>query len=122
MTTTIDALKIRRALGRYTWGVPRPFGPDGWMIDHNLIKGRIIVTMSPFDDDVEYLHASMAFENRLPEYDELALMHRAVFPGYAYQVFAPPESHVNIHGNALHLWGRADGKPILPEFGDMGTI
>ena len=49
-------------------------------------------------------------------------MHRAVFPGYAYQVFAPPESHVNIHGNALHLWGRADGKPILPEFGDMGTI
>jgi len=42
--------------------------------------------------------------------------------GYAYQVFAPPSQHVNIHPYALHLWGKVDGSPTLPEFGKYGTI
>lgn len=120
--TTVDPLKIRKALSRITWGAPAQFGPDGWMFDNNLENGRIIVTASTFDDDTEYLHASMAFKERVPTYEELAMMHRAIFPGYAYQVFAPAGDHVNIHANALHLWGRVDGKPSMPEFGSMGTI
>ena len=43
-------------------------------------------------------------------------------PGFAYQVFAPPTRHVNIHEHALHLWGRVDGKSITPDFGAFGTI
>ncbi|TQK29408.1 hypothetical protein [Arthrobacter sp. SLBN-53] len=59
----------------------------------------------------------------MPTYDELGRLHRAAFgDGYAYQVFAPAAQHVNIHQNALHLWGRADGPPCLPEFGLFGTI
>lgn len=61
--------------------------------------------------------------HEMPTYDDLCLLHRAVFKdGYAYQVFAPPSRHVNIHQYALHLWGRSDGKPVLPEFGCEGTI
>jgi hypothetical protein len=35
---------------------------------------------------------------------------------WAYQVFAPPADHINLHNFALHLWGRLDGKPVLPDF------
>ena len=46
-----------------------------------------------------------------------------MFPeGWAYQVFAPPWAHINIHPNALHLWGRLDGANVLPDFGSWGTI
>jgi hypothetical protein len=31
-------------------------------------------------------------------------------------VFAPPTDHVNIHEYALHLFGRLDGTPALPDF------
>ncbi len=73
-------------------------------------------------DGVEYLHASIAGDE-LPSYAELVALHRAVFDsGYAYQVFAPPAQHVNIHECALHLWGRLDGRPVLPEFGAGGSI
>ena len=55
--------------------------------------------------------------------DILADLHAAVFgAGYAYQVFAPPSEHVNIHEFALHLWGRLDGRSALPEFGAGGSI
>lgn len=40
-----------------------------------------------------------------------------------YQVFAPPSDHVNIHNYALHLFGRLNGKPALPDFTDgTGSI
>jgi hypothetical protein len=37
-------------------------------------------------------------------------------------MFAPPAEHVNIHERALHLWGRVDGSPVMPNFGVYGTI
>lgn len=40
----------------------------------------------------------------------------------SYQVFAPRNQHVNIHPTALHIWGRSDGRPCMPEFGSWGTI
>lgn len=60
----------------------------------------------------------------MPTYDDLVMLHRAVFglDSYAYQVFAPQRQHVNIHNFALHLWGRADGRAVLPEFGLQGSI
>lgn len=120
--TTVDALHLRKVLGRNEWGVPQQFGPDGWRLLHNNGTTSVIVTASDFDG-VEYIHASVADSDEMPTYWDLALLHKAVFrEGYAYQVFAPPAQHVNIHPNALHLWGRVDGAPVLPEFGLAGTI
>lgn len=84
--------------------------------------GSIVVTQSDWDG-VEWLHASIAYSTT-PTYDDLALLHRAVFgrKRYAYQVFAPESDHIDIHENALHLWGRADGAIITPDFGMWGMI
>jgi site-specific DNA-cytosine methylase len=41
--------------------------------------------------------------------------------GWAFQVFAPPSDHVNI-AQVLHVWGRADGARIHPDFAWMGAI
>jgi hypothetical protein len=128
VSTTIDALAIRKRLGREHWGVPRPFGEDGWSLDHTVLKGRIIVTASEFTSVGEpagevWVHASISWVDNMPSYGDLTMLHRAVWPaGFAYQVFAPPTSHVNIHSYALHLWGRDDGRIILPDFGKYGTI
>jgi hypothetical protein len=113
---------------------PEPHGPAGfylllgWPIGRRLRKtGSVIVTQSDLPDAPgdEWLHASIARIDRMPSYDELASLHRAVFGArYAYQVFAPPCSHVNIHEHALHLWGRVDDGDgrLLPDFGAFGTI
>jgi len=53
----------------------------------------------------------------MPSYNDLAMLHAAVFEsGWAYQVFVPPGEHVNLHDFALHLFGRLDGAPVLPDF------
>lgn len=128
MSTTVNALAIRKRLGRDYWGTPEPFGTDGWSFDHTVLHGRIIVTASDFTSigapaGEEWLHASISWAEQMPSYEDLTMLHKAVWPaGYAYQVFAPPSQHVNIHSYALHLWGKVDGSPILPEFGKFGTI
>lgn len=120
--TTVNGLRLRKALGRITWLVPERFGPDGWVMDSWDGESRVIVTAADHHG-CEWIHASISHTNRMPTYDDLVLLHQATFSdGWAYQVFAPAEHHVNIHAYALHLWGRADGKPALPNFGEMGTI
>lgn len=97
------------------------FGPCGFMLrvvtDKNE-HGSIIVTQAdyPEEEGVDWLHVSLAYATRPPTYAELVLLHRAMFGRhrYAYQVFAPDSFHVNVHPNALHLWGRVDGRPELP--------
>lgn len=139
MTSTapcqIDALRLRRVMGRDSWKVPEPFGPSGFRMHHqetyqDTPLGSIIVTqdVAPNHQETgdlrEWIHASMAFIHRPPSYDELTLLKRAVWrdKGTAYQVFAAADEHVNIHEYALHLWGHADGSPALPRFGALGTI
>jgi hypothetical protein len=83
----------------------------------------LIVTRADHGQGFEVIHASMAHPDRDPTYEELAWLHDVVFGnGWAYQCFAPPTLHVNIHTHALHLWGRTDGEPMLPNFGEFGTI
>lgn len=122
--TNIDALGIRRRLGHTSWKTPRPHGPDGWAFINRNDVTSIIASCAPHDDGNEWVHASIAHSNRMPTYDDLKLLHRAVFgDGWAYQVFAPPSDHVNIHEFALHLWGRLDGQPVLPDFTfGMGSV
>lgn len=126
MTNTLDPLRIRKRLGKKDWMVPQRYGDDGWWFDtYDLNCFRRILVSEYFEEDgTEWIHASMSYSNReiMPTYDDLVMLHRAIFPGFAYQVFAPPENHINITANVLHLWGRADGQAGLPDFGRFGTI
>lgn len=132
----LDPLAVRAALGRHEWGPPRPFGDEGWVLVRLDREASAIVSAfdwSPeggiVDGDgsgtAEWLHASYArHDRRMPSYEELQALHKAVFgDGWAYQAFAPSGSHVNIHDSALHLWGRTDGAPAIPDFvGTSGTV
>lgn len=116
MAATLDGLRIRRLLGRSTWSAPFPFGPEGWRFDQLDGYARIIVSVAPCDGD-DWIHASISRRDEMPSYADLKLLHAAVFDGgWAYQVFAPPSEHVNIHAHALHLFGRLDKAPVLPDF------
>jgi hypothetical protein len=125
---SINGFDVRRRLGKKVYKEPIEFGPDGWMLFRLDRKGQVIVTASHAPDDEDetgdvWLHASISRTDRMPNYKELTELHAAVWPdGYAYQVFAPPAAHINIHPRALHLWGREDGAIQLPDFGVKGTI
>lgn len=113
----------------YLVGRQEPFGPDGvvFAVRKGGDFGTVILTQADWDEDgteVEWLHASWAFQDRDPTYAEMALLHRAVFGRrrFSYMVFAPEDQHVNIHQHALHLWGRADGSNAMPTFGMTGSI
>lgn len=126
MTATVPGLRLRKTFGREDWLVPEPFGIDGWRMVNRDQTASVIVTVShyaPLGDDRQWIHASIGRTDRMPEYDELVLLHQAAFAGgWAYQVFAPPEHHVNIHAHSLHLWGLLSGEPLLPNFGALGSI
>ena len=114
---SIDGLGIRRRLGVADWSVPRRLGLDSWAYLHKRVRGSLIVSSCPPHDGVDWIHASIAWADHMPTYEDLKLLHRAVFEaGWAYQVFAPPSDHVNIHQFALHLFGRQDGAAALPDF------
>ena len=129
MTASIDGLQIRKRLGTEKWKAPMVWGPDGWMFQAKNGDGIVIVTVSPPPDGPDdgseeeaWIHASISRQT-MPTYGDLVRLHQAVWPtGWAYQMFAPPESHVNIHPRALLLWGKLDGAPQLPNFGVFGTI
>lgn len=121
----ISPVRLRREFGRRQWSHPTPFGPAGWSMRSDPPGSSVIVTLSDADEHgVEWVHASIAHAGRMPTYEDLTTLYQAVWgaQGWAYQVFAPPQHHVNIHAHGLHLWGRADGQPCLPNFGAEGTI
>jgi hypothetical protein len=118
---SVDPLAVRRLLGRHEWSVPIAT-IAGWGYRNIDGDGTVIVSTGWFDG-IEWKHASMTRDGRVPSYEDLCRLRRAVFgDGWAYQVFAPPNQHINHHDYALHLWGRADGARALPDFGWRGTI
>ncbi|QHB37183.1 hypothetical protein QDA03_gp58 [Microbacterium phage Terij] len=124
MASSIPAGHLRRTWGRDLWFPPEPFGGDGWRMYSKNGRSSVIVTVAVWEDGEQWVHASIAHEDRLPSYADLVVLHRSVWgeTGYAFQVFAPPSDHVNIHANALHLWGRLDGERTHPDFAKHGTI
>ena len=111
----INPMKIRQTLGRKDWRPPLPWGDDGWLIASKY-KGQIIVTCADYGGNL-WIHASISRIDEMPTYEDLKLMHKACFNnGFAYQVFVPEKDHVNFHAYVLHLWGRLDGTPVLPDF------
>jgi hypothetical protein len=119
---------IRRYWPLHTPGQPEPFGPSGTVIQLTSpvppeLTGSIIITQAVHDGQ-EWIHASLAWTDVMPDYQDLTGLKAAVFgpDREAYQVFPAASRHVSIHDYALHLWGRADGLPVLPLFGEDGTI
>ena len=123
----IDLRAFRKAFERDRPGPLAPFGPCGASLklhaSSGVCNGSVIVSQAEHDG-AEWIHASIARENHMPSYADLVTLKRAVFGAgrYAFQVFPAADRHVNIHGRALHLWGRADGTNPLPDFGAAGTI
>lgn len=126
MPTTFSPLEIRRRLGKEAWHVPNALGDDSWVFDSKKLGLRVIVSdvLAGFaGNDVDWIHASISHREWMPTYEDLAHLHRVIWPeGHAYQCFVPAPEHINIHARALHLWGRADGARVLPDFGQFGTI
>lgn len=121
MSTSFAPLRIKKSLSAVYAGVsvPAEFGPDGFMFTTEYPKRSFIVTAAE-RDGVEWVHASVAAPDETPTYRDLKYLHAAVFgDGYAYQIFVPSDRHVNIHENALHLFGRLDKRPAMPEFSDL---
>ena len=120
MASSINALAIYRRLGKEDWKPPTPWG-SGFLFKSRTIGQMIVSPMEDFEElSNPWIHASISRVNYMPTYYDLKLMHDAIFsPGFSYQVFVPPTQHVNYHEFALHLWGREDGKPAIPDFGEM---
>lgn len=69
------------------------------------LRCSIIVSQHVFDDQ-DWLHASIYFgDNTTPTYQDMAMLHRAVFLK-----------------EVLHLYGRVDGRNVLPDFRILGSI
>jgi hypothetical protein len=128
MAQSVDGRRLRSHFTRPEWEAPRPYGPDGWMIHAADDRASVIISAAewvmPGGRVNTWVHASISRRGELPSYSDLTLLKLAVWgeDGEAYQVFAPLSQHVNIHPTALHLWGVADGRGMLPRFGALGTI
>ena len=73
-------------------------------------------------DGNRWLHVSVSRSDRIPGHRDMAEVKRAfIGDRYAYSVWPPTGSYVNIHPNWLHLWSlwdAGDGR-VLPEFSEV---
>lgn len=136
MTLRRDCLDIALIHTRFGaepyWSTPKPLvangveAEDAWWLSGPGGAGVIVSYDPDSEPGVEWVHASIAYSqqpHRYPTYPDLKRLHYGVFgDGHAYQCFVPTDEHINITANVLHLWGRLDGKPALPNFGWAGTI
>lgn len=94
---------------------------DGHAVDRKNCL-RVMCSARIEADNKRWMHVSAAYWNKLPSYADMKDVHR-IFIGNrkAIQVFAPPDEHVNINPNVLHLWSCLDDDP-LPDFRIGGMI
>jgi hypothetical protein len=124
----LTATELVDTAGRTAWvsgRLPKML-PWGWRVSLRVDDGcryinrdgmSVIVSGAREADGKRWLHVSFARPDRLPSYEDLALV-KQLFIGddaYAIQVFPPKDHHVNIHPFCLHLFSCVDGWP-LPEF------
>lgn len=127
--SVFDPHSIAAAMGK-SWRIAQE-GGDGWKFirgSGGRVDGTLIVSAmyrdSPLGVPEHWIHASLSMVSRDPTYLDVARMHRAVFGDRpSYQAFVPASEHYNLHAHCLHLWGRADGISMLPDFrGPGGTV
>jgi hypothetical protein len=130
----IDYVGFMDTLQRHGWRPRQALGGgDGYQVHlyhesrkepDGMPQRASVIVSQEVHDDTDWLHASIYLgEDVTPTYDDMVMLHRAVFGRrrHAWQCFVPGDEHVNIK-NALHLWGRVDGRNALPDFGRHGTI
>lgn len=128
-SVNFDWREVKRAFERHIgapWRVTN-YGPTGVCLYHAPSRYSVVVSQGQVaeDDATQWIHASVANAEFDPSYIDLAVLHRAAFGDdkYAYQLFVPRSYHYTFHQHALHLWGRADGQALTPEFTDYyGSI
>lgn len=84
----------------------------GWEGDHehgafvvpSCIDRQPLVTVASASDGWD--HVSVSRKNRTPNWQEMEQIKRLFFRDdeTAMQLHVPPEDHVNMHPNVLHLW------------------
>ncbi len=102
--------------------------PSSWEIVKYTLDGfaatskrgvRVIYSFENHDEK-KWIHVSCSRKTRVPSYDDMCYVKR-LFLGEdskAIMVFAPKETHVNIHPHCLHLYAPIDHDP-LPEFSEV---
>ncbi len=97
VSEVVNALAIRKRLGREIWATPYRIADDTWVFDNLDGRTRIIVSDDPLaEPGVMWVHASISDRHAMPTYHQLKMMHAAVFgDGWAYQVFTPPSATVS---------------------------
>ena len=90
---------------------------DGWALRQKDGGLRVIVDCEVKDDGNEWIHVSYSRAKETPNhYDTVRVKEAFLGDRYAYAVFPPSDRYVNIHRHCLHLWARADGSAVTPEF------
>lgn len=98
------------------WELLQKWG-DGWACRQKDGGLRVIVDCEPKADGHEWIHVSYSRAKETPNHADTVRVKEAFLGDrYAYAVFPPSENYVNIHAHCLHLWARADGAAVLPEF------
>ncbi len=106
----------------YEFDVPRGFEfikkwGDGWALRQKDGGLRVIVDCEIKEDGNEWVHVSYSRAKETPSHADTCRVKKAFLGDrYAYAVFPPASKYVNIHEYCLHLWARADGLPVTPEF------
>ena len=93
---------------------------DGWALRQKDGGLRVIVDCEVKDDGNEWIHVSYSRAKETPSHaDTVRVKDAFLGDRYAYAVFPPSDKYVNIHKHCLHLWARADGQAVTPEFSSV---
>lgn len=83
----------------------------------NALGLRVMISGNTEADGRKWLHVSLAYQSRLPNWSEIKKV-KKMFLGAeakAIQVFPPESEYVNCHPYVLHLW-QCLSEDILPDF------
>ena len=95
-----------------------PPSPAGYVVRERGTLLCVIVTATVELDDMAWLHVSMSYKARLPNYKDMCRV-KELFVGadkMAYQLFPPKKQHVSFHPFCLHLWHCCDKDNYTPDF------
>ncbi|BAS55289.1 hypothetical protein NIES2135_54380 [Leptolyngbya boryana NIES-2135] len=114
---------------------PDPLPPGVIVIEHHDLgrayriesgqgKGMLVLAdVAVKDDGKLWYHVSFSRGDRIPDYEDRALIKRLWFGDdkWAFELLPEASNHVNIHPYCLHLWHCLEGRPF-PEFSKFGSI
>lgn len=114
----IPAGSLRQALGRDQWAAPTQLTDTSWVLrridnEATVLLQSVSIDQGAGEGVVEWIAVTVAHPARWPDPGEMALLRQTVWKptDWVYEAL-PPEAEVSPFTRTL--WGRADGKPVLP--------